>query len=324
MNPYVTSPLVFGAVFRAAGRPLAAVPAGGASGVPEEIRTFLARLRLLEGVPFSHLVADAELLPAESIRFFYVDREWTDALVEGALSVGTVTTADREQLQASYGAVRAEVDGEERRVRADPASRPAPAPANTVTGFLLRSAAVSGWPALHARAYREEVADDAILPDADPRRLRLLRLERLAPAVLLGLFDGVPAVVHVEEPRQGVQFGVDLAAGAAGTGAGVPLRDAATAARLGRSVNVPFRQGAPGVVHVAQLATDIAAVPETHVLGPADPTVTSAELAMQLLQFPYRQVFGPQGGDRVVASFDDLFQPTVKVAVIRGWSGGGR
>ena len=35
-------------------------------------------------------------------------------------------------------------------------------------------------------------------------------MERLAPAVLLVLFDGVPAVVHIEEPRQGIQFGVRL------------------------------------------------------------------------------------------------------------------
>ena len=53
--------------------------------VPGELRRFLARLRLLHGVPFCYLVPDAELLPPESIRFFYLDRAWTDALVQGAL-----------------------------------------------------------------------------------------------------------------------------------------------------------------------------------------------------------------------------------------------
>ncbi len=33
---------------------------------------------------------DSALLPEESIRWFYLDRRWTDALVQGALSVGTV------------------------------------------------------------------------------------------------------------------------------------------------------------------------------------------------------------------------------------------
>ena len=55
--------------------------------VPRDLRQWLARLRLLEGVPFAYLVADSELLPPESIRFFYLDRNWTDALVQGALSV---------------------------------------------------------------------------------------------------------------------------------------------------------------------------------------------------------------------------------------------
>src|SRR5512147_2237184 len=66
--------------------------------VPAELRTWLTRLRLLDGVPFAYLVADTQLLPPESIRFFYVDRRWTDALVQGALSVGTVNSDDRTQL----------------------------------------------------------------------------------------------------------------------------------------------------------------------------------------------------------------------------------
>jgi hypothetical protein len=86
-------------------------PDDGKHVVPGELRRFCARLRLLNGVPFSYLVPDAELLPIESIRFFYVDRAWTDALVQGVLSVGTITTADRAQLEAVYPYVRNEVDG---------------------------------------------------------------------------------------------------------------------------------------------------------------------------------------------------------------------
>ena len=92
-------------------------PDDGAHVVPGELRRFLARLRLLHGVPFSYLVADAELLPIESIRFFYLDRAWTDALVQGALSVGTITTADRAQLEAVYPHIRDEVDEAERTIR---------------------------------------------------------------------------------------------------------------------------------------------------------------------------------------------------------------
>ena len=99
-------------------------PDDGEHVVPGELRRFLARLRLLHGVPFSYLVPDADLLPTESIRFFYIDRAWTDALVQGALSVGTISSADRTQLEAVYPHIRAEVDEAERTIR-QPAGRKA-------------------------------------------------------------------------------------------------------------------------------------------------------------------------------------------------------
>ena len=77
-------------------------PDDGDNVVPRELRRFMARLRLLHGVPFNYLVPDAQLLPIETIRFFYIDRAWTDALVQGALSIGTVSSADRAQLEAVY------------------------------------------------------------------------------------------------------------------------------------------------------------------------------------------------------------------------------
>ena len=196
-------------------------PDPGPRAVPRDLRLWLGRLRLLAGVPFSHLVADAALLPIESIRFFYLDRDWTDALVQGALSVGTVTTADRAALTELHGVVRDEIDEAERLVRlpgVDPGAAVPTGPAGTITGFILRSRLVSGWPGLHVRGYGADnlalnppVPDDEVGEEHDTtlRRLGLLRLERLAPAVLLALFDGVPSVVHIEEPRAGIQFGVE-------------------------------------------------------------------------------------------------------------------
>ena len=114
--------------------------------MPGELRRFLARLRLLHGVPFSYLVPDAELLPIESIRFFYLDRAWTDALVQGALSVGTITTADRAQLEAVYPHIRDDVDEAERTIRTPQGEERLQGAGGTITGFLMRSRAVSGWP----------------------------------------------------------------------------------------------------------------------------------------------------------------------------------
>ena len=94
-------------------------------------------------------------------------------------------------------------------------------------------------------------------------------MERLAPAVLLVLFDGVPAVVHIEEPRQGIQFGVrcDPEAPAAVNGrARCTLRDASNGGRTcprtlhdANSVDVPFRRDAPGVINIAGCARRLAA-----------------------------------------------------------------
>ena len=95
-------------------------------------------------------------------------------------------------------------------------------------------------------------------------------MERLAPAVLLVLFDGVPAVVHVEEPRQGIQFGVrldpeDPPAAAPRQGQGARQPDRATRCRrrttftAANSVDVPFRPSAPGVINVTELRKRLAA-----------------------------------------------------------------
>jgi hypothetical protein len=303
--------------------------------LPNSVRNWLARVRLLEGVPFAHLVPDSELLPPESIRFFYVDREWTDALTQGALSVGTVNSLDREHMQALHARIRDEVDTEERQVRLVGADAPGLAAADTITGFLLRSRAVSGWPALHVRAYRSEIGpDDGKVDEDDPRRLRLLRLERLAPAVLLCLFDGIPEVVHIEEPRQGIQFGIDLVVDENGdtTGATVPLRDVLTATRLDKlepapigstDATVPFRKDAPGVIDIQALTQRIAAQPATNVNTFEAAGVQSAELAMEMLQFPFRQVFGDPAKGSVPGgaqmSYADLFRPMINIQTVRTW-----
>jgi hypothetical protein len=297
-------------------------PDPGPRQVPRDLRIWLARLRLLEGVPFGYLVADATLLPPESIRFFYVDRTWTDALVEGALSVATVTTADRAGLEQVYGIVRAEVDEAERLVRlpgAEPGAAVPTGPAGPITGFVLRSRMVSGWPGIHVRGYAVDnlrlsppVNDDAVgeTDDARLQKLTLLRLERLAPAVLLALFDGVPQVVHIEEPRAGIQFGVDETDANGRTQAQVVLRNAGTGERLqpAKTARVPFRRNAPGVLHMRALASRMTAEAGAE-LGP---TLDSAEFALQMLQFPYRAVFGDRTLTGAAAvGFLDVFRPRV-------------
>jgi hypothetical protein len=287
---------------------------GGVHVVPFDIRQWLARLRLLEGIPFAYLAADSELLPRESIRFFYLDRRWTDALVQGALGVGTVSSADRAQLEQLYDVIRAEVDDEEHRVR-PVGGEGATSTSQTITGFLLRSRAVSGWPGLHVRAYDRELAegDNAVIPEGDARRLRLLRMERLAPAVLLVLFDGVPQIVHIEEPRRGIQFGVRLDSDPDGVtfSPWIPPRDATDPQKdIADKVDVPCRPGSPGVLDFRHLNKKLLDRPDTHMSG--DGVVDSAEFALEAIRFPYRQVFGDTA--HPVEELLDVFRPTVFIA----------
>ena len=271
-------------------------------GMPDSVVDWLARLRLLCNVPFAYLVPDHRLLPSESIRFFYLNRNWTDAAVDGALSVGAVASKDRAQLQALHATLRAALDRWERRVWArDAQATPTEGPAEVVTGFLLRSRAVSGWPGLHVRASH------------DGHQLQLLRMERLAPAVLLVLLDGIPDRVVIEEPRAGVQFGVGPPpAGQPQAARSIVVRDPGTGQPADLApLAVPFRADAPGVIHVAEL---VKRLKTTNLFGS---DVGSGELALQLLQFPYRQGFG----EAAPGGIGDVFHVTLSMAVVRNSAG---
>lgn len=300
---------------------------------PRDILEFLASLRLLSDVPFNTLVPDAELLPNESIRFFFLDRAWTDALVQGALSVATTNSIERAQLEKLYPAIEAEVDDTERQIRA-PGSEPRlGGEAGLVTGFLMRSAAVAGWPGLHVRAYAKEPGDhdEEILPENHSSRIKLLRLERLAPSVLLALLDGAPSVIHIEEPRQGVQFGTRLSDDGDGKfSASVPARNVRSAlyvddsgneiepasvaqgqspSELANDIPVRFRSGAAGVIDMTLTARAFRDANGTDMTGTGDERIDGAEFAMQMMRFPYRQVFAQS--ETTVAIQQDAFVPSL-------------
>jgi hypothetical protein len=274
-------------------------------GLPPYVESFHAPVRLLVGVPFQYLVPDARLLPDESLRFFYVDRSFTDRLVDGALAVGKVGTRELAHLEAHAAAVHRSADVAEVLVRGLQRGKTkdyvaarttvAAAPAQVISGLLLRSALVSDWPHLEVRAF------------AANARLVTARLERLSPGVLIALFRGVPDRVELEEPHHGVQFGVKR------TDAGgieVTLRDPQgvqvdTVPGGGVQpvrVRIPMRS-ARGVVHVAALRKAM------HLAQRANPVAIpqhgSAAFALTVLAPPYQQPFGepdePRGARTDVA-----------------------
>lgn len=179
----------------------------------DPVATWLARLLLLEPVPFEHLVPDPAMLPATSpaadpeappltgsVRFFYVDANWTGALLDGATSIGLESSLQTFFHKMTAGVVASAAAQAAAVYRSNLLGLdPAPGPAGVISGMLLRSPLVSGWPNL---AVRPLAADGKTL-------LKTLRMDRPGQGVLLCLFDGVPASVLISEPQEGFRFGTD-------------------------------------------------------------------------------------------------------------------
>jgi hypothetical protein len=275
--------------------------AAGDDGPPPYVESFLAHLRLLIGVPYEYLVPDPRLLPRETMRFFYLDRSFADRAVDGAIAVGKVGTREQAHHQQRDAGLRARLDATERVVRvlqrglapfgAAVAGAPT-APAGVITGFILRSALVSGWPDIDVRAFDSVVPDDAPAATLAAHALPLLRLERIAPAVLLALFDGVPRLVWLEEPLHDVPFGLAV--------------DARGLRLFSRpDVTPPFRAGGRRVLHVAALRRALLQA-DTTLPGDAG----SAILAEAVLGRAYRQRFEGRGARPPTGGF----VPSVAVA----------
>jgi hypothetical protein len=147
--------------------------------MPTSLTSWLYDLSLLKGVPFNYLVPDESMLPRESVRFFRLDSLWVECILDGAFCVGRVATSDHEQDQTVDVAAVADAHEE-------------------VTGFLLRSDAVSGWPGL--------LVDAA---DAAGGKLECLRMDRLSSNVLLCLFAGEVARAALHLKPEDLHFGID-------------------------------------------------------------------------------------------------------------------
>ncbi|XEC92494.1 hypothetical protein AB6A23_13890 [Paenibacillus tarimensis] len=167
----------------------------------EPIAEWLAHKQLLYEVPFYHIVPDSRMLPRESIRFFYVDPNWLDAMLDGMLAVAMHSSRDSFYYRLTKGTIGAAVREamyflrtKQSGIKADPPPLGAP----PMSGFLLRSAVVAGWPGMAVRAF-----------DAHDGLLKIARLERLSSNVLIGLFWGIPERLEFSEPQESFQFGLN-------------------------------------------------------------------------------------------------------------------
>src|SRR6185503_15442254 len=65
--------------------------------IADDLVEWIARLVLLYPVPFHYLIPHQSLLPPESLRFFHLDDNWVDALVDGAFSIAVRSFDDKRQ-----------------------------------------------------------------------------------------------------------------------------------------------------------------------------------------------------------------------------------
>jgi hypothetical protein len=178
------------------------------SDLPPALADWLGKLALLQGVPFNYLVPDERMLPPESLRFFQLDMNWVDALIDGAFSIGRSTTAQgvadcRHIVHARQAGYRAMLS--QRRNRSRARVQVAAEGSQTVTGFLLRSQVVSGWPNLRIKGFSDLKGTEEI---------HKLQVRQLSDQVLVGMFSGhVLRMLAIEEPPEQLHLGVEGTAG---------------------------------------------------------------------------------------------------------------
>ena len=134
----------------------------------------------LENIPPWYLIPDPTWLPAESIRFFYVDHKWLSALVDGVLSVANHLDAQDRVRQSIKTQLQKYLNEEFHPLLKHPPQVPS-------YGFFMRSVVVDAFPDLVVRAPLPALATG----EPDPRA-EILRQENVRKDIMFCLLDRTP------------------------------------------------------------------------------------------------------------------------------------
>jgi len=137
---------------------------------PEELTQWLQDLLKFKGMPTNYLLADERMLPPESIRFFTVDPDWMKVLLDGVFGAARVPSTHQACCEDAEAAMLKSFAS------------------NKLTGFLLRSSIVAGWPGLQV-----------YVTAADRTRLQPYHYAQLSPAVALYLFEGEFSTLTIQQ-----------------------------------------------------------------------------------------------------------------------------
>lgn len=248
--------------------------------VPETVRLWLADKYKMCGIPFQYLVPDEKMLPPESVRFFYVDKNWLEALTAGVLSIGRQTGMDGMINKAVYSLLvpqsfrllpkrRFEQMHENHRkeeIRLNGAAMPEFIEEDQVlSGFILRSCIARYWKGIEVSGYDKQ------------RKRGILRLDTLASDIILCIFDGQIDRVRFLEPAEDLHFEAeDVCCGAADNQICVREITGEVGKYTGKKAAFPVN---------SRRRADIRALAGSvrEALGCGADMVHSAELALQLL-----------------------------------------
>lgn len=171
------------------------------AGELDALSEWLGRLNLLYQIPLHFLLPHRALLPKESIRFFYVDENWLDALVDGAISIGVDCSRQKALNHLIYQMLIEKTREKMQAYRANLYGYACGERTGTMSGFILHSSAAYHWPTMSVQGKGRDGQD-----------LPVLRMQLLSKVHLLVLFDGVVEEVVCEEPQETFQMKVDVEA----------------------------------------------------------------------------------------------------------------
>ena len=199
--------------------------------LPTAIANWFQDLELLKNVPFNYLVPDTRLLPPESLRFFWIDSYWVDCLQDGAFSVGRVTKEDLRLDVQTRSLQRSKTQSDK-----------------TITGFLLHSEVVSGWPGLEIEGYVNRVTGtDFVGPE---NKLTILRRDLLSDNILLCFFAGEVKTLDLSIKGSSVNCGVDPIKKGSPITKGLRNLDGS---QTDEKIDVPFRNENLGVINIEEM-----------------------------------------------------------------------
>ncbi|KAI1270211.1 hypothetical protein F5Y18DRAFT_367537 [Xylariaceae sp. FL1019] len=141
------------------------------------ILAWLMDRMFLAGLPAHYLITDPSHLGPESLRFFHIDPNWIDAMIDGALSLGNHMGVDYDRLAIKTAF---------KDFLTHKPDHSTHTPQVPTYGFYLRSDLVTMFPDLQVTV----MTDSKDSPGANGTPL--LRHEIVSDGIMLGLFDRVP------------------------------------------------------------------------------------------------------------------------------------